>query len=88
MEQEKRGLCRYENKRYLFAYMPDGNPNSITYAYGHRDLVTEVNLVAESPEPGADTGIRPVEERFKSRHAGVIRRLQNDNTINEEEPED
>ena len=67
--------------------MLDGNPNPNTYAYGHRDLVTEVILVAKYPEPGAELVITKVDERFKSRHAGVIRRLQNNNTINKKEPE-
>ena len=51
MEQEKRGLCPYDDKRNLLADMPNGQPNPNMHAYGHRDLVTEVNLVVEHPEP-------------------------------------
>ena len=38
MEQEKRGLCPYDDKRYLLADLRDGCPNPNTHAYGHRDL--------------------------------------------------
>ena len=39
IKQEKRGLCPYDDKRYLLADLPDGRPNPNTHAYGHRDLV-------------------------------------------------
>ena len=84
MEQEKRGLCPYNDKRYLLADMPNGQPNPNTHAYGHHDLVIEVNLFAYHPEPGAELVIRQMEERFKSWHARVIRCLQNNNTNLEE----
>ena len=58
MEQEKRGLCLYDDKRYLLADLPDGRPNLYTHAYGHRDLATEKHLVADQPEPGAQLIIR------------------------------
>ena len=47
MEQEKRGLCPYDDKRYLLADLPDGRPNPNTHAYGHRDLAAEEHLVAD-----------------------------------------
>ena len=47
MEQDKRGLCPYDNKRYLLADLPDGRPNTNTQAYGHSDLTAEENLVAD-----------------------------------------
>ena len=75
MEQEKRGLCPYDEKRYLLADLPDGQPNPNTHAYGHHDLVSEENLVAVHPEPGAELIIRHVEERFERRHSRVIRHL-------------
>ena len=50
MEQEKRGLCPYDDKRYLIADLPDGRPNPNTHAYGHRDLAAEEHLVADQPE--------------------------------------
>ena len=75
MEQEKRGLCPYDDKRYLLADMPDGRPNPNTHAYGHRDLISEENLVADHPEPGVELVIRHVEERFDRRHARVLRRI-------------
>ena len=51
MKQEKRGLCPYDEKRYLLADLPDGRPNPNTHAYGHRDLAAEEHLVADQPEP-------------------------------------
>ena len=47
MEQEKRGRCPYNDKRYLLADLPDGRPNPNTHAYGHLDLATEEHLVAD-----------------------------------------
>ena len=76
MEQEKRGLCPYDDKRYLLADLPDGCPNPNTHAYGHRDLAAEENLVADQPGPGAELIIRHPEERYDRRHARVTRRLE------------
>ena len=76
MEQEKRGLCPYDDKRYLLADLPDGRPNPNTHAYGHHDLAAEEHLVADQPEPGAELIIRHPEERFALRHARVTRRLE------------
>ena len=76
MEQEKRGLCHYDDKRYLLADLPDGRPNPNTHAYGHRDLAAEEHLVADQPEPGAELIIRHPEERFARRHARITRRLE------------
>ena len=76
MEQEKRGLCPYDDKRYLLANLPDGRPNPNTHAYGHRDLAAEEHLVADQPEPGAELIIRHPDERFARRHARVARRLE------------
>ena len=76
MEQEKRGLCPYDNKRYLLANLPDGHPNPNTHGYGHRDLAAEEHLVADQPEPGAELIIRHPEERFAWRHARVATRLE------------
>ena len=45
MEQEKRGLCPYDDKRYLLADLPDGRPNPNTHAYGHCDLAAEEQSV-------------------------------------------
>jgi hypothetical protein len=35
MEVEKRGLIAYDDKRFLLAKLPDGQPNPQTHAYGH-----------------------------------------------------
>ena len=72
MEQEKRGLCFYDDKRYLLADLPDGLPNPNTHTYGHHDLAAEEHLIADQPEPGAELIIRHPEERFARRHARVI----------------
>ena len=76
MEQEKRGLCPYDDKRYLLADLPDGRPNPNTHAYGHRDLAAEEHLVADQPEPGAELIIWHPQERFARRHDRVTRRLK------------
>ena len=85
MEQEKRGLCPYDNKRYLFADLPDGRPNPNTHAYGHRDLAAEKHLVADQPEPGEELIIRHPEERVARRHARVTRRFKLAGAIEMEE---
>ena len=74
MEQEKRGLCAYDDKRYLIADLADGRANPNTHAYGHRDLAVEEHLVADQPEPGAELIIWHTEEQFSRRHARVTRR--------------
>ena len=76
IKQEKRGLCPYDDKRYLLAYLPDGRPNPNSHAYSHCDLAAEEQLVADQLEPGAELIIRHLEERFVQRHACVIRRLE------------
>ena len=76
MEQEKRGLCPYDDKRYLLADLPDGRPNPNTHAYGHCDLAAEENLVADQPEPCAELIIRHPEERFARINPRVTRRLK------------
>ena len=50
MEQEKRGLCPYDDKRYLLADLPDGTPNPNTHAYGHHELATEAHVEMDIPE--------------------------------------
>ena len=76
IEQEKRGLCLYDDKRYLLADLPDGRPNPNTHAYGNCDLAAEEHLIADQPEPGAELIIRHPEERFARRHARVTRGLE------------
>ena len=73
MEQETRGLCPYEEKRYLLADLPDGRPNPNTHDYGHRDLAAEKHLVADQPETGAEFFIRHLEKRFARRYDRVKR---------------
>ena len=76
MEQETRGLCWYDNKRYLLADLPDGHSNLNTHAKGHCDLAAEEHLMADQPEPGGELINRHPEERFAQRHARVKRRLE------------
>ena len=76
MEQEKRGLCPYDDKWYLLADLPDGHLNPNTHAYGHCDLAAEEHLITDQPEPGAELIIQDPEERFAQRHARVTRRLE------------
>ena len=76
LEDKKRGLCPYDDKRYLLADLPDNRPNPNTHAYSNRDLELEEHLVAYQPEPGAELIIRHPEERFARRHARVTRGLE------------
>ena len=76
MEQERRGLCPYDDKRYLLADLPDGRSNPNTDAYGHCDLAAEEHLVADQPELGTELIIRHPEERFARRHARETMRLE------------
>ena len=76
MEQEKRGLCPYDDKRYLLADLPDGRANPNTHTYGHCDLEAEEHLMAGHPEPGAELVIRHTEKRFARRHAKVSMRFE------------
>ena len=46
----KCGLCKYDDKRYLLANLPDGSQNFNTHAYGHRKLATMERLVSEKQE--------------------------------------
>ena len=85
MEQEKRGLCPYDDKRYLLTDLINGRPNPNTHAYGHCDLVAEEHLVADQPEPCAELIIRLPEERFARKHARVARRLELAGAMNMEE---
>ena len=43
IKQEKRGLCPYDDKRYLLVDLPDGHPNPNTHAYGHCGLAALSN---------------------------------------------
>ena len=54
MEKEKRGLCPYDDKRYLLADLPDGRLNPHIHAYGHCDLAAEEYLVVNQSEPEAE----------------------------------
>ena len=76
MEQKQRGICPYEDKRYLLADWPDGRPNPTTHAYGHLDLAAEELVVADQLEPGAKLIIRHPEKRFARKHAHVTKRLK------------
>ena len=77
LEQEKRGLCPYDDKSYLLANLPDGLSNPNTHAYGHKDLATEEQFVAEMPAtPGTDLIIEHQERRFIQKHNRVVKKLR------------
>ena len=77
LEQEKRGLCPYDDKRYLLANIPDGSPNPHTHAYGHKDLGWEERFVADMPAvPGTDLIIENQERRYTQRHQRVVKKLR------------
>ena len=77
LEQEKRGLCPYDEKRYLLANLPDGSPNPNTHAIGHMDLVREERFVADMPAtPGKDLIIEHQEHRFIQNHKRLVKKLR------------
>ena len=81
LEQTKRGLCPYDDKRYLLADLPDGTPNPQTHAYGHKDLlVEEVQHADDMPDdPNAELIVQPympltkeqIEEQATRREARI-----------------
>ena len=76
LEQKKRGLCPYDDKRYLLADLPDGSPNQNTHAYGQKDLAAEEHFEADMhDEPGSDLIIEHRERRFLQKHARVAKKL-------------
>ena len=76
LEQKKRGLCPYDDKRYLLAHLPDGSPNPYTHAYGHKDLAAEEHFEADMPDaPGSDLIIERRERRFLQNHVRVAKKL-------------
>ena len=64
IEQEKRGICAYDVKQYLLAYLPDGRQNPSIHAYGNRDLAASEHLLADQQEPNADLIIQHPKGRF------------------------
>ena len=69
LQQEKRGLCPYDDKRYLLADLPDGSPNPNTHAYGHYLLAAEEQLVADMPEQaGSEMVIEQRQPRPETDH--------------------
>ena len=77
LEQEKRGLCPYDDERYLLANLFDGSPNPNTHAYGHKDLAMEEQFVSDMPAaPGTDLIIVHQERRFIRNHERVINKLR------------
>jgi hypothetical protein len=76
LDQTKRGLFPYDDKRYLLADLPDGSPNPNTHAYGHKDLAGEEHLVEHRPErPGDELVVERKENRFDRRHQLVLKKV-------------
>ena len=76
MEQNKRVLCQYDDKRYLLAELVDGCPNPNPQAYGHCHQAAEEQVVADQPEPSAEFIIRHPKERIAYKHAHMTSRLK------------
>ena len=71
MEQDKRGLCPYDDKRYLLADLPNGTPNPNTHAYGHHELATEAHVEMDMPERSGTELI--IEQRQPPQHIATTR---------------
>ena len=76
MKPAKRGLCPYDDKRYLIDDLPDSRPNPSTHAYGHCYLAAKERLVADHPEAGAELINRHPEQRFARRNDRVTKRIE------------
>ena len=76
MVQEKRGLFPYEYERYMLAELPDGRPNLITHAYGHRDLKSESTGWPTSQSLARSLSFGTPLERFAQKHVRFTRRLE------------
>ena len=50
LEQENRGFCPYDDKRYFLADLHGGTLNPNTHAYGHHELATKVRVKINMPE--------------------------------------
>jgi len=61
LEQTKRGLCPYDDKRYLLANLPDGKPNPRTHAYGHFEIANLEYVIEERPNAADGMAIAPIE---------------------------
>jgi len=78
LEQSKRGLLPYDDKRFLLANLPDGSSNPNTHAYGHHSITDVQVREPEQPAAGAELIVetQPVvmtreqraERRFKRKH--------------------
>ena len=49
VEQRKRGLVPYDDKRYLLANLENGSPNPATHAYGHKSVIGVEVVVVDAP---------------------------------------
>jgi hypothetical protein len=80
LEQDKRGLHPFDDKRYLLADIDDGRPNPYTHAYGHYEIENEVTHEEERTEPGEELVISDLtkkrEEYFIRRHKLVMKRAR------------
>lgn len=83
LEQAKRNVSPYGEKRVLITDMPDGLPNPKTHAYGDRAFSDEVQLDSVLAE-GADLVVRRavhvdskkrVEQSRKNNYARVVRKV-------------
>ena len=92
LKQEKRGLCPYDDKRYLLANLPDGSPSPNTHAYGHNYLAREERFVPDiHAAPGTDLIVEHQERRFIMNHERVVKKLRampQAEGVKEEQPEE
>ena len=61
LDHGNRDFCPYDDKRYLFANLPDVTPNPKTHAYGHAELASKERFITDMSEsPGAELIIAPL----------------------------
>jgi hypothetical protein len=89
LEVNKSGLRPYDDKRYLLADLADGRPNPNTHAYGHWEVASDELLEQDIPEePGSEILVEHREQRFRRKHARVVRKLASLAQLNDQATED
>ena len=63
IEQAKRGVCQYDDKRFLLVDLPDGRINPNIHSYSHCDFAANEHLVADQLKSGVEFIIWYLEDR-------------------------
>ena len=81
VSQVKRGLCPYNDKRYLLANLINDKPNPNTHAFGHYELSNEAAL-SEIDQPAAGDNLYVYQ--FRSRNELRVNEINFNHTLKRE----